>query len=665
MRLARRIAVIALLALLPAGAAIAHQETTSGDTSYQWGEQNSPTFSQAMKKLRQPQEPAGPCTEYAKRTMPAHEGHDHTDINQHRFTCDMETVAFEAMTEQFEARPDVVFGEMDVKGDLAVVAIAYPESGFVLFDVKDPSKPQFLSWYRGDECEGLAIDVDCGAFVDLSPDGKRVYVSIQQISVIPGGAPAIKPALAAYPGIDVVAISDPTSPLLRQKLPVASVGGVHTTRSFTVPGEGEYTVSVANSVGAMIHKVDPTTGTLSPETLIEMDELHDTFIQQDPLTDKTLLYIAGGFDSGFYVFDVSDPANPVGLAEWDATPECEDDWYSHTIDVTTYKGRRIVTLPVELIDFFGDQSAADQAQGCGKLAGNGDFAGPMFIVDATNFDQMGANDPTDSEAAEEASNMKERSEDATITVWSNAARRAGGELTFSPHNQQIVGTNIFLSGYHGGVTVLDAKDAFEGRNIRPRELGVIVPHGDTTRPIHPDRGGTTPAFAQFFTSFIDYRPTIWDMQWHNGQVLAADMVGGFYSIRYTGRAEIPRKDPDPPGFFPPAGGGQGQQGGPAPGRLALRLVRSRLKGGRLRLRVIGRDVSRVRSVTFRINGKRVRLRGRVVRADRRAPFRVTVKLGRRAVRRSLRLSAGVRLKDGEKLTLRRKLTTRHLRARRG
>ena len=45
-----------------------------------------------------------------------------------------------------------------------------------------------------------------------------------------------------------------------------------------------------------------------------MDELHDTFIQQDPLTGKTLLYIAGGFDSGFYVFDVSDPANPSGSA---------------------------------------------------------------------------------------------------------------------------------------------------------------------------------------------------------------------------------------------------------------------------------------------------------------------------------------------------------------
>jgi hypothetical protein len=408
-----------LVALIPATAAIAHQENpfTEKDTSYQWGEQNSPTFSAAMRNVPDPAAPEGPCTDYAKRTMPAHEGHDHTDIDQHRFACEMQTVAFESMAEQFKARPDVVFGEMDVKGDLAVVAIAYPESGFVLFDISDTSNPKFLSWYRGDECEGLAIDVDCGAFVDLSPDGKRVYVSVQQISVVPGGAPPARPALTAYPGIDVIDISDRKAPRLTQKLPVQSIGGVHTTRSFAVPDKGEYTVSVANGMGAAIHKLDPASGTLEEVTVIEMDELHDTFIQRDPLTGKTLLYIAGGFDSGFYVYDVSDPAKPVGLAEWDLTPECANDWYAHTLDVTTINGRRIVTLPNELIDFFGDQSEADQEQGCGKLQGNGDFAGPMFIVDATDFSKLGEIDAVDSNAEEEKSDMKARSEASLITLW--------------------------------------------------------------------------------------------------------------------------------------------------------------------------------------------------------------------------------------------------------
>jgi hypothetical protein len=522
----------------------------------------------------------------------------------------------------------------------------------LLFDVSDSSKPKFLSWYRGDECEGVIADVDCGAFVDLSPDGKRVYISVQQISVVPGGSPAVKPGLAAYPGVDVVDISDPTAPSLTQKLPVVSVGGVHTTRSFDVPGKGEYTVSVANSVGAMIHKLDESTGTLTPVGLIEMDELHDTFIQQDPMTGKTLLYIAGGFDSGFYVYDVSDPANPVGLAEWDPTPECADDWYSHTLDVTTVNGRRIVTLPVELIDFFGDQSEADQAQGCGKLAGNGDFAGPLFIVDATDFSKLGAADPVDSESTEEASDMKAKSEATLITTWSNAAGRAGGRLTFSPHNQQIVGNRIYLSAYHAGVTVLDATEAFEGKNVRPKELGVIVPHGDDVRPIHPGRGGTTPAFDQFFTSFISFRPIVWDMQFHNGQVLAADMVGGFYALKLT-------DDANPLTGDAPAGiGTAGDQVPPsqvasvADLRFALRLTRNRELGRRLRFELKGPGVELVRAVSFRLNGRRVA-------ADLKAPFRRTLTLSRKVVRRkSLRLAARVVLHDGATLTLRRTLRTR-------
>jgi hypothetical protein len=537
------LAVAAFLAL--AAAALAHPGApVTPDSFYKWGEQNSPTFSAAMKNVPDPGMQEGPCTKVAARSMPAGEGHDHTAVEQHRFACNMEQTSFHPLLTELEDRPDVVLGEMDVKGDLAVVATAYPESGFLLFDVKDPAKPKFLSWYRGDECEGTFADVDCGAFVDLSPDGKRVYISVQQITVIGGGLPQLGVLPAAYPGVDVVDISDPEAPLLKQKLPVVSVGGVHTTRSFEVPGDGEYTVSVANGVGAAIHKLEG--GVLVPVTTIEMDELHDTFIQQDPLTKKTLLYIAGGFDSGFYVYDVTDPSSPVGLGEWDPTPECENDWYAHTIDVTTVNGRRIVTMPVELIDFFGDQSAADQAQGCGKLQGNGDFAGPLFIVDATDFSKLGEPQPVDDEPDEEASDMKKRSEATLITTWSNAAKRAGGRLVFSPHNQQIVGDHIYLSGYHSGVTVLDASEAFRGRNVRPSEVGVMVPTGSPTRPIHPDRATSSPAFDQFFTSFIKYRPTVWDMQWHRGSVLVADMTGGFHALRYTpGREDHRAKAPAP------------------------------------------------------------------------------------------------------------------------
>lgn len=543
MSLRRLLVLGALCAALPASASASALPAgpAAPDPTYQWGEDEKPTYSAAMSALPTPKFEGGPCTEAASRSMPAGEDHDHLAPGQHDFSCRMEQVAFDSLKVELAERPDVTLGEMDVKGDLAVVGVSYPESGFLLFDVSNPAQPGFLSWYRSAQCEGLAIDVDCGAFVDLSPDGQQVFISKQQITALHSslGPETLGTLPADYPGIEVVDISNRKRPLLRQALPQPSVGGVHTTRSFEVPATGgagprepgTYTVSVANSVGATINRVGPA-GLLSPVGVIEMDELHDTFIQEDPTLKRTLLYVAGGFDTGFTVYDITAPSNPVALAEWDITPECANDWYAHTIAVTTVEGRRVVTMPVELIDFFGNQSAADKAEGCGNLQGNGDLAGPMFIVDATDFSKLGPADPVDSEAEETAGGvMKQRSEATLITTWSNAAGRAGGELTFSPHNQQIVGDKIYLSGYHSGVTVLDAADAFRGKNVRPREMAFAVPSNPETRPITPEQPGLV--LGQFFTSVIGYRPLVWDMAFANGYVLVPDMTGGMSSYRET------------------------------------------------------------------------------------------------------------------------------------
>ncbi len=548
----RRLTLLALLALIATPVAASAHVGGKPTGTFKWGTAFAPAYTPAMKNLEESRFEEGPCTEAARRSMPVDEGHNHLAIEQHRFSCRMEQVAFDSLTETFADRPDVSLGEMDVKGHLAVVAIAYPQSGFLLYDISDASKPKLLSHYEGDECEGLIMDVDCGAFVDLSPDLQRVYISVQQITVIPGPPGVGTQPTLAYPGVDVIDISDPETPSLLQKLPVESVGGVHTTRSFDVPEgpssadaprePGSYTVSVANSVGATIMKANALG--LEPVTTIELAELHDTFIQNDPLTGRTLLYIAAGFDTGFYVYDVTAPSAPVLLAEWDLTPECKNDWYSHTIDVAIRGGRRYVTLPVELIDFFGEQDEEDQAEGCGTLQGNGDMSGPLWIVDATDLSELGPADPTGNSGntAEDTAKLKAASEDVLTATWSNAANRAGGELTFSPHNQQIVGDRIYLSGYHSGVTVLDASAAFRGENIRPKEVALHVPSAEPTRPIHPEAGGTTPLFAPFFTAFLHYRPLIWDMTYVNGHLLAADMVGGFYSLREVD---------DPPPTTPP------------------------------------------------------------------------------------------------------------------
>ena len=570
-----RVTVLAsCLALLPVAAAVAHpgEAHVAGQAALQskglFGSLAGAAMADAAAEtsrfatLRQAPFPAGPCTEAAAKSMPVGDGHNHADINQHAFACRMEQVAFTALTDELKDRPNVILGEMDVKADIAAVAITYPQGGVLFFDVSDPAKPTFLSRYNATECDQLLEDINCGAFVDLSADGKTAYLSIQKLTLLPT-LPLNPNALdQAIAGVDVIDISNPRAPVKNQFYPVLGLGGVHTVRSHTIPGgpstadkpraPGEYVISNQNGVGIDIARVTKVAGkrllttvrqlgTIDLAATIQNNEVHDTFIQNDPLDGRTYLYNAAGFATGFNVYDVTDPSRVKQVAEWDLTPQCEQDWYAHTIDVTHRDGRRFVTMPAEMIlqldsgspSGMAEMSDDDKAEGCGFFVGNGDKPGPLWIVDATDFSKLGpANDKKSPEQAFATDTaLRKASEDALVATWTNPAGRAGGSLTFSPHNQQIVGDKIYLSHYHGGVYVLDASAAFSGKRERPKELGFIVPHAEQTRPLL-GQPPLTGLLGRFFTDFPLGRPEVWDMFVYKGSVLAADMTGGFYSLRY-------------------------------------------------------------------------------------------------------------------------------------
>ncbi len=520
----RWVPVLVVVALVAPAVALAHPPGSGQDRD----------FTAAPPAIDDP----GPCTEQAAASLPDGDGHDHLDITQHRFACRMRQVFFDGLGDELAAEPDVVLGEMDVKNGLAAVTVTFPESGVVFFDVSNPAQPEFLSWYRGSKCEGLVTDINCGAFVDLSSDGTVAFLSTQALTFLPAALPDVGVRPVSLPSVEVIDVRQPRTPRRAQIYPVVSLGGVHTSRSHVVPAgpteggpraPGEYVFSVANGLGVEISRLDRSGGTprLTQVRRITIDDVHDTFIQNDPLTGRTYLYVAAGFESGAYVYDVTDPAQPRLLAEWDLTPHCSADWYAHTIDVVVRDGRRSLTLDAESLD-LGAQPSADQARGCGQVRGNGDKPGPLWILDATDFSALGPAVDTGNDAVDQ---LRSASESALVTTWTNPAGRPGGDLRFSPHNQQIVGDRIYLSHYHGGVYVLDASAAFAGRPQRPGELGFVVPHGDEIRPaseplIQPLIG--------FFGEIERDRPMIWDAVFYEGYVLAADMRGGFYSFQYEG-----------------------------------------------------------------------------------------------------------------------------------
>ena len=500
----------------------------------------------------------GPCTKQAAKSMPIGPGHDHLDITQHRFQCNAQLAYFDALLDELDegifGAQDAILGEIDIENDVLAIAVSFPESGVLFYDVKNPAEPDFIGWYRSSQCEELAIDVDCGAYVDLSEDGTVAFLSLQDISVLPQQPPDAGVLPATVPGVEVIDVDSPIGPTRTQIYPVLSVGGVHTSNSHVIPAKaddpdprapGEYLFSIANGFGIEITEVHRVGGVpfLTPVTRMDIDETHDMFLDNDELTGRTYMYVAPGFASGFYVYDVTDPAAPEFLAEWDPTPECGEDWYGHTTYTVIRNGRRYVTIDAELFGGpgtgYGEQDAQDQAEGCGRWVGNGDRVGPLWIVDATDFSKLGpANDQDGEETGQVAQELKQNSLDALVSTWTNPANRAAGNIEFSPHNQQVVGNRIYLSHYHGGVYELDATAAFAGESTRPREMAFVVPHNEPIRPLYEPM--ITDPLIPFIADFFQARPTVWDTLFYKGFVIIVDSTGGLYSYKF-GKAAAQRQ----------------------------------------------------------------------------------------------------------------------------
>jgi hypothetical protein len=463
----------------------------------------------------------GPCTQAAALGMPEGDDHDHNEPSQHQgLFCRMQRVYFGSLKNgeldggsgaKFPANAQL--GELDIKGDIAAVAVAQPVGGALFFGVSDPAHPKFLSRYVD---AGCTLSSDCGAYVEMMSDGKWALLGVQQTDLMPG---LITGYASQAPGVKLIDLRDPTKPVLAQEYTTASVEGIHTARSFVIkdgPFAGEYAFFIQNGVGIEIARVEdmPAGKRMARIANIVVPDstnttsIHDTFIQTDPTDGKTYLYAAGGFTFGFRVYDLSNPAAPAEVADWDLTPECRNDWYSHTIDVTTIAGHRYVTLPTEGFS-FGNQ--ADAGEQCGDQAGNGDKPSPMWIVDATDWSKLGT-------SSDDAATLASKSADALVTTWSNPAGREAGQLTFSAHNQQIVGEKIMLTSYHGGIFWLDASGAFHGRHERPRELAWADPFDADVRP------------TLDYGSFVHYRGDFWDANYYKGYIFGADISGGIYTL---------------------------------------------------------------------------------------------------------------------------------------
>lgn len=468
------------------------------------------------------------CSRPATDPMPQGAGHDHTDPTQHRFECELHAAATLDLKDTVP-EPEL-FGEIDLAGDIAVMATTFPQAGFVVLDVSDPAAPVVLSRFRGGACNPK-VDIDCGADVKVTPDARYAFLAVQGSAETPKGI--------ATPGIVTVDIADPRAPKQIGFVAVPPVG-VHMLAFHKIGNDG-WIFARARGLGdadaepgVAIYRVEPG-GRLSKTGEIVTEGAHDVTLYDDPVDRRTYLYLSGAQSGTMFVYDVADPLSPRRVGAWKPKPEvAENAWYMHNAWTFRSGDKRYTFAGPELYGRFGSLPP-----------GHGGVAGPLWLLDTTDHDDI-----------------------KLIGEWRNPSDRAAGNLTFSPHNTWYAGAGItWTSHYHGGVWVLDWNRVLAGQAREPRVVGYHVPHTARREFVESQ------AEEKFMTAeAMRTRPLIWDVVAKGRYGFASDINGGFVVLELPAPPGLPSASASgSPGSPAEAGGSRAGGSGPA---LAVAIVLS-------------------------------------------------------------------------------------------
>lgn len=411
--------------------------------------------------------------------------HDHLDPTLHEAALNLDLLAYSTL--DIDASEPRTFGELDVVGDLAVVAVLQPVGGFVTVDVSDPANPKQLAYHEA----GLAYAAD----VKLSPDGKHAFLAVNGPFARDRVAedPTLAPTLVESPGVLVVNVKDPANPVTETFYPLPT-GGVHMLDVHVIGGE-TYVFNVRSS-GLLGLPLSPPTGNPGATNEVEIARLgdlpdgshalehvasyrmpeartptgfigvHDVTVVDDP--DLGALMLVAGGRAGLALVDVNDPSMPKHLGSWTG----HDGEYVHTVMQTFVGDTRVVVAVPE--------------------AFNGETQNQVWILDAT--------DPAAMEL---------------VGTW----RLPGGEYPFdggyrfSTHNFNILENRIYMAHFHAGVWVLDISTP--ELLAAPEVVAYYMPHRD-------DNVGTSLGIPAI--------PLTWDVVPAKGKVMVADITTGFYVL---------------------------------------------------------------------------------------------------------------------------------------
>ncbi|HUR25844.1 MAG TPA: hypothetical protein VM327_07525 [Candidatus Thermoplasmatota archaeon] len=406
--------------------------------------------------------------------------HNHADASLHQAFCDMDLVGHTFMdTANDLGTLGGGFIDVSLSDDgYAFVSNWGPGRGMSVVDVRDPSNPRHVSDFwpypllgSGGSQVGAAShwDISCFRAGDLVVLPSQASAGSDELGE--GGDPS-------GGGLFLINVEDKESPYLESFTPILDQDalipvGVHNANAIEINGTRYVAATTANGLTILL-EVEGESGHRTLREVSRVAGMHDTTVQVHPITGRTYIYGAEG--GGVVITDITDPAKPQVVVEYD------DD------QLVAY--HQVVPSDV-LIDGRHYSISATETQNA-----------PI------KFSILDTTDPTAPEYAGE-----------WILPGHEHLTGEGGAYRFSPHNLDFDHGRIYIGHYHAGVWVIDVST--RERIAEPVTLGFYQPHRQE-------------AFVPRTPMGTDV-PDVWAAMRHtDGHIYAVDVNTGLYILDYTG-----------------------------------------------------------------------------------------------------------------------------------
>ncbi|MHB8585844.1 MAG: LVIVD repeat-containing protein [Thermoplasmatota archaeon] len=338
------------------------------------------------------------------------------------------------------------------------------EGGFFIFNLSDPAHPKETGRYR------FPGPLGGDRSIAVTDDANWVVLGTEAVDC----AGHVNPVA---PGLYLIDVRDKTNPQVAAYLPNQ---GVHSVTVHRIKGEDYvFALMTGKNIIHIVKQPFPQFDAIAQVTIG-----HDSIVTDDNLSGKTLLYASNG-GAGFTINDVSDPASPRQIAEWNI-PNRGSRYYIHTSAVQIIHDRRIVVVSSE--DWQNYPSA-------------------FWVLDASSFGVL-----------------------QTLSNWSAPGNHSADGLRFSMHNPRFMGSTLILAYYHAGVWAIDLSTP--QNQSHPQPVGLFVP-GDSNgwNPQPTDTHAVSDASCGAF--HLADAPLVFDVEPYAGYVYVADLPTGLYTIKPT------------------------------------------------------------------------------------------------------------------------------------